>query len=1192
MSGAGGSTKAPGSSRILVVDADVAELRDTVRLLEREGYEVRGAETGRDALQQLRQRRAHLVLLDVVLPDLSGPEVLQAIRSNEALTGTSVVLLSSRTTSPEQQAEGLDAGADGYIARPVSNAELLARVRLHLRQLELAGQLRESEARTRVLVGSLADAVLLVNEEGFVRYANPAAERLFNRTREELLETSFGIPLKASDNGNAEVIVVPQRESGSRVAEMRVIPLTGDREAVSLVTLHDVTEQQKAREALRESEQRYREMVEHLPDIVFIHRNERIIYVNPAGVRLLRAESESDILEHSPFEIIHPDFHDMVRQRIARARQEPMVSPVTENCLVALDGTQIPVEITAISYRSGEHMDIQVIARDISAQKRAEAEREELLAREQVARRKAVEASRYFRSLFESAPGCYLVLTPRDYEIVAVSEAYLQATLRTREQLTGRKLFDAFPDDPAWPDPDAAARLRASLERVTRDKRAHVMGVECFPIPRPESLGGGFEERVWSIIHSPVPGPDGQLAYIIHRVEDVTEYLDSLPDQQSAREFLASRTELMEADIVLRSREIDEARRKLEESQALLRMASHMAQLGAWTVELPRYEVNLSDEGYEILELPVGSPVAFETAIESYVAEYRTTIESAFRACVEQGIPYDLELEMITAKGRRIWVKTMGEAVRNEQGEIIQVQGAFQDITPRKEAEAREAALQHKIAAMIERIGEGFIMLDDERRISYVNHEVARMLRCKRDDLVGKIIWEAFPEALGSKFEEQYERASGGLYPVIFEEYFPPLEAWIEVRAYPSDEDLAIYLRDVTRERELEERIQRSQRLEAIGQLTGGVAHDFNNLLTVILGNAELLHEQLGPDNRLGAFAGLISSAAQRGAGLTAALLAFARRQALAPVAVDIGELVRGMHNLLHRTLGENIELAFRPSVDLPPAMVDPGQLESAILNLCLNARDAMPDGGRLTIETNLGELDEDYVDTNLDTRPGEYIIVAVSDTGCGIPADDLPRLFEPFFTTKEKGKGTGLGLPMVYGFIKQTGGQVNVYSEPGEGTTVKLYLPVTDSEAVALRADAPDTEPQRGSESILLVEDDDMVRMYAEDLLCGLGYQVTTAADGPEALRVLEEQEAFDLLFTDIIMPGGMNGRQLAERAMALQPAMKVLYTSGYTENAVIHHGRLDPGVNLLSKPYRRAELAERVRVILDEPAPAGEGA
>ncbi|MEO7549035.1 MAG: ATP-binding protein, partial [Ramlibacter sp.] len=390
---------------------------------------------------------------------------------------------------------------------------------------------------------------------------------------------------------------------------------------------------------------------------------------------------------------------------------------------------------------------------------------------------------------------------------------------------------------------------------------------------------------------------------------------------------------------------------------------------------------------------------------------------------------------------------------------------------------------------------------------------------------------------------------------------------------------------------ELNARALESQRLEAIGQLTGGVAHDFNNLLTVILGNAEVLQEQLAGNPKLEPMAGMVVSAAERGADLTQRLLAFARKQPLEPGAVDINQLVAGTEALLRRALGEQVEVAFKRGSGLWPALVDPAQLDNALLNLCLNARDAMPQGGCLTIETANTQLDQDYARQHAEVKPGPYVMLAVSDSGTGIAAENLARVLEPFFTTKEKGKGSGLGLAMIYGFVKQSGGHVNIYSEQGHGTTVKLYLPRAPEAAMPppTRA-APGQAQPGGNESILLVEDDALVRRYANDQLAGLGYRVIQAHDGAQALETLRGGQPIDLLFTDVVMPG-MSGRQLADAACRMRPGLKVLYTSGYTESAIVHHGRLDPGVQLLGKPYRREELAQRVRaalVAVPEPQPA----
>jgi CheY-like chemotaxis protein len=324
----------------------------------------------------------------------------------------------------------------------------------------------------------------------------------------------------------------------------------------------------------------------------------------------------------------------------------------------------------------------------------------------------------------------------------------------------------------------------------------------------------------------------------------------------------------------------------------------------------------------------------------------------------------------------------------------------------------------------------------------------------------------------------------------------------------------------------------------------------------------------------------MIDLAAQRGSELTRRLLAFARKQALDPKAVDIDRLIGGMEGLLRRSLGEHIEISFAFSTDPWPAMVDPGQLEGALLNLAINARDAMPAGGKLTIETVNVELDAEYTALYAEVQPGAYVLLVVSDTGSGIAPEHLERVFEPFYTTKEKGHGTGLGLSMVYGFVKQSNGHITLYSEPGVGTTVKMYLP-RSAHAVGLAAEL-ETRLSGGNELILLVEDDELVRTYSADQLRSLGYRVLTAENGHEALAILGAQDDIDLLFTDIVMPGGMNGRELADAARTLHPGLKVLYTSGYTENAIVHHGRLDPGVQLLSKPYGRQEISRRIREVL----------
>ena len=381
-----------------------------------------------------------------------------------------------------------------------------------------------------------------------------------------------------------------------------------------------------------------------------------------------------------------------------------------------------------------------------------------------------------------------------------------------------------------------------------------------------------------------------------------------------------------------------------------------------------------------------------------------------------------------------------------------------------------------------------------------------------------------------------------------------------------------------------EEKLRQSQKMEAVGQLAGGVAHDFNNLLVVIIGYADLLLRRMAPEGNERALRQIeeIRKAGDRAKSLTRQLLAFSRKQVLQPKVIDLNALVRDMDKMLRRLIGEHIDIATVLGADLDNVEADPGQIEQVLLNLAVNARDAMPDRGRLTIETANIELNAEFVRTHRTVEPGSYVMIIVSDTGEGMSPEVQARIFEPFFTTKEQGKGTGLGLSTVYGIIQQSGGSICVQSEPGHGTTFKIYLPRAHELAAAAESGVEETNKPGGNETVLLVEDEDAVRHMAQEILQSNGYCVLDASNGNEAVRVSAEHKGtIDLMVTDVVMPQ-LGGRELAEKLFVTRPEMRVLYMSGYTDDAIVHHGVVDGRASFLEKPFTSDALARKIREVL----------
>jgi PAS domain S-box-containing protein len=555
----------------------------------------------------------------------------------------------------------------------------------------------------------------------------------------------------------------------------------------------------------------------------------------------------------------------------------------------------------------------------------------------------------------------------------------------------------------------------------------------------------------------------------------------------------------------------------------------------------------------------------------------------------------DFEYARVDETGQTHWIRVNGRPYFGPAGAFLGYRGAATDRTAQKRMEMAAEESDARLRAFIDNMPDLISLKDAKGRFLVVNRRFGETHGADSREIIGKVADEVLPpdEAAMSAAAERAVRATG-----------QPLRREVELTlggskrsaivvkfpiAQRNDPSVMIgtIITDVTEFKRLREQLHYAQKMETVGQLTGGIAHDFNNLLTVVLGNTELLIDHLQSAPELLRLAETARGGATRAAELTRRLLAFSRRQALKPAVFDLNHLVTGMTGLLQRTLGEQVELRTRLVDDLWPALADPAQVESVVLNLAVNARDAMAGGGQLTISTGNVELDEAYARAHEEVKPGPYALLSVTDTGSGMAPEVAARAFEPFFTTKEVGKGTGLGLSMVYGFLKQSGGHVALYSELGLGTTVNVYLPRAEAGAASPAAGEPRALPVTGGkETLLVVEDDAMVRAFVIEQLRALGYAVVEASSGAAALTLLDSGRPVDLLFTDVVMPGGMTGFELADAAHERRPGLRILFTSGYAEEAMRQQGRLRPGMQLLSKPYPKAALAAAIRALLDRPA------
>jgi PAS domain S-box-containing protein len=673
----------------------------------------------------------------------------------------------------------------------------------------------------------------------------------------------------------------------------------------------------------------------------------------------------------------------------------------------------------------------------------------------------------------------------------------------------------------------------------------------------------------WDIIISPLAAAGGQPARLVAMCRDITE-----------------------------RREAEES---LRASEAQFRTLAQAMPNHVWTAPANGLLDWFNDRVYDYSEAARGSLDGHGWASLVHPDDLPVAAPR-WAAALASGEGYETEFRLRRADGVYRWHIARAVPIRGESGELVSWVGTNTDIDDQKtsakalahlnEYLEREVAERTADRNRLWRLSSDVMLVARfDGVITAVNPAGSALIGCAENEIVGRGLLdfvhpddvEATSAAIArlsqrdspARFQNRCRRKDGGVL-------------WISWTAVPGDGFVNAVGRDFTAEklhaealRQTEEQLRQAQKMEAIGQLTGGVAHDFNNILQVISANLQLLGRIAAGNEKIEQRVDKAMGAVKRGAQLASQLLAFGRRQALEPKVVNVGRFVVAMEDMLRRALSEAIEIETVVTGGLWNTLVDPTQIENAVLNLAINARDAMHGSGKLTIEAGNASLDDTYVRRHADVRPGQYVMLAVSDTGSGMTPEVMAQAFEPFFSTKGEGQGTGLGLSMVYGFVKQSGGHVKIYSELGHGTVVKMYLPrSTQSEDVLTVADP--SAASGGTETILVAEDDEEVRATVVEILSELGYRVLKAKDAAGALSIIESGARVDLLFTDVVMPGPLKSPELAHKARERIPGLGVLFTSGYTENAIVHAGRLDAGVDLLAKPYSREALALKLRQVL----------
>ncbi|TKA85735.1 response regulator [Sulfitobacter sp. 15WGC] len=807
-----------------------------------------------------------------------------------------------------------------------------------------------------------------------------------------------------------------------------------------------------------------------------------------------------------------------------------------------------------------------------------------------------------FERILQAAPSPF-VLLDSELRVVWANDAYLQVTDRQLERLIGKVLFEEFPSDP---ESESGRMLRASFERVFRDGTTDHLPVIPYPI---DTADGTTEDRYWSATHTPILGPEGEVEFLLQHTQDVTEaYIAETPGEE--------RTGSAHAAVMRRAHEVTQQNLELDTGISLFKMIFEQAPNFMVTLMGPNHVFRTVNAAYMQLvgqrDL-IGKPVR-EALPEIAGQGFFEMLDEVYRTgeAVSQHGAEAWVRRSADGPAERVVVDFVFQPLDNVHGETIGIMIQGHDVTAHKLAETRLSEAEERFRTMAHTMPVHVWTATADGRLDWISDQVYAFSGAEPGSLVG----DAWPtiihpddraEAIatwahavetGTVYATEFRlRRADGAYCWHLVRGAPirddqgALMCWVgtnsdiheqkELSRQLADLNTTLEERVEKRNRELEElhdRLAQSQRVEAVGNLAGGIAHDFNNLLQVMTGSLTMAAREIAADSPARVRIDAAMRAVERGASLSSQLLAFSRRQPLQPRSIDLRDLLRDIDDIMRSALGEGMEVEIDTPEALWPAYADAASTQNAVLNLVINSRDAMEGRGKLKIAVENRHVGPEELFGEPDMVAGDYVEVIISDHGPGIPAETLAKVFDPFFTTKPVGKGTGLGLSTVYGFARQSGGRVTIASRPGAGTTVTLLLPRAETAAEPLQWHDP-SEIAGGSETVLLVEDDAEVRDATAALLTDLGYSVRTAEDPAAALKSARQAPDFDLVISDVVMPGEFSSREMAETLQAERPDLPILFISGYSRDAIVRDGRVDAGVQFLAKPFTKDALAIKVR-------------